>query len=49
MSKRDYTLKAIHCMYSRSRTVREVESRLLLGGGGGGRKKSSETWGEGVD
>lgn len=22
MSKRDYTLKAIHCMYSRSRKVR---------------------------
>ena len=40
---RDYTLKAIHCMYSRSKKVREVESRLLPGGGGGGRKKRRST------
>jgi hypothetical protein len=43
VSKRDYTLKAIHCMYSRSRKRREVESKFLSGGGGGGRKKSRST------
>lgn len=49
MSKRDYTLKAIHCMYSRSRKVREGRVKASSKRRRRREEEEQQDLGEGVD